>query len=88
MTIEEARRNQDRLLSDGFSISFWYGTRCEKCCGVFPKAMKKDGNDPKDFYYQCEVCGKRTDTYTMPHLAEKAWNEHRYKEEYHQLSFV
>ena len=37
MTAEEAKKHQDQLMADGWDLSFWYGTSCTKCCGVFPK---------------------------------------------------
>lgn len=74
MTASEAKTNQDKLVAKGMQLGWWYGTRCKKCCGVYPKFMTKDIQDPCNAYYQCEVCGKHTDLYTMPWLAEEAWN--------------
>lgn len=81
MTAREAKAMQDGLAAKGMKLGWWYGVKCEPCCGVFPKLMKKAGFDPNDAYYQCEVCGKRTDAYTMPWLAEAAWNRHEYQEQ-------
>ena len=37
--------------------------------------MTADILSPENDYYQCEVCGKRTrKMYSMPWLAERAWN--------------
>ena len=80
MTASEAKANQNRIVSSGFELGWWYGTGCRKCCGVYPKFMTKDTQNPRNAYYQCEVCGRRTDLYTMPWLAEKAWNN-EFKEE-------
>lgn len=85
MTAEEALHIQEVLEKRGI-IHIYYGTHCRKCCGVYPRLMKKDTTSTKDCYYQCEVCGKRTDLYTMPWLAEEAWNEGRYESDYRQMS--
>ncbi len=79
MTPEQAKAKQERIAKH-YNLGFWYGTNCMKCCGVYPKAMTKNTFDPEDFYYQCEVCGKRTKAYTMPWLARKAWNNGEYKD--------
>lgn len=87
MTKEEAKANQDRIAKD-FNLSWWYGTRCEKCCGVFPK-MGTEGNLSNDkCFYVCEVCGKRTHGFDMPWQAEKAWNDHEYKSDTTQLAWM
>lgn len=78
MTKEEAKANQDRI-AKGYDLGYWYGTNCEKCCGVFPKFRTfGDLGGWTRCYYECEVCGKRTDKFEMPHQAEKAWNDHEY----------
>ena len=75
MTEAEAKANQDRIIAKGYELGWWYGTRCKKCCGVYPKFKTKDTFDPCNAYYECEVCGRRTvKEYTMPWLAEEAWN--------------
>ena len=79
MTREEAKENQDRLAKK-FNLSYWYGTNCEKCCGVYPKFRTTTGFDSK-CYYECEVCGKRTDEEVMPWIAEEKWNNHIYRVE-------
>ena len=76
MTREEAKANQDRLAKH-YQLSFWYGTNCEKCCGVYPKFKTTDGLDTMCFY-ECEVCGKRTKKASMPWIAEQSWNRHEY----------
>ena len=77
MTKEEAKRKQDDLERKGYKLSYWYGTNCEKCCGVYP-AFKDNGANDSACWYECEVCGKRTKGFEMPWLAEKAWNNHEY----------
>ena len=72
-TFEEEMAEQERL-RQYFNLGWWYGTNCKKCCGVYPKAMKKDGYDPNDFYYECQICGRRTKPYMMPWIAREAWN--------------
>ena len=77
MTAEEAKRLQDQLVAEGWTLDFWYGTWCEKCCGVYPKLIV--GIPPYDnCRYECEVCGKTTEVYSMPWLARDAWNEGRF----------
>ena len=84
MTKEEAKANQDRIAKD-FDLSYWYGTNCDKCCGVFPKFRTFGGVFPKfrtfgdlggrsKCYYECEVCGKKTEPFDMPWQSERAWN--------------
>lgn len=78
MTREEAKKNQDRI-ARFYNLSYYYGTNCEKCCGVYPK-FKTDGMQAV-CWYECEVCGKRTKPAGMPWIAEEAWNAHKYEEE-------
>ena len=79
MTGEEAKRNQEQLEAEGWNLGFWYGTHCEKCCGVFPKLITNVYVNGEDLCrYECEVCGKKTEAFTMPWLAEEAWNEGRF----------
>ncbi len=85
-TYEKVKEEQDRLKASGYYLGWWYGVGCKKCCGVYPKAMIKDGFYPKDFYYQCEVCSRRTSPETMPWLASAAWNEGKTYIEDPQLS--
>ena len=73
MTAEEAKRHQDQLAEDGWSLSNWYGTHCEKCCGVYPRMIGHIGSQDL-CRYECEVCGKKTKAYDMPWQAEMAWN--------------
>ena len=79
MTQQEAKAEQDRLEMMGYSLGWYFGTRCEKCCGVYPRLMRHDTNDKyHDTYYKCDVCGKQTDYYGMPGTAEEAWNNHKF----------
>ena len=75
MTAREAANEQNRLRIMGYSLGYWFGTKCEKCCGVYPRFIKT-GKD--DCFYQCDVCGKRTEPCVMPWVAEEAWNKHHY----------
>ena len=77
MTAEEAKRHQDQIVADGWDLGFWYGTKCEKCCGVFPKLITHIGGEQL-CRYECEVCRKTTEAYTMPWLARDAWNEGKF----------
>lgn len=85
MTQEEAKRNQDRIAKH-YDLGWWYGTHCEKCCGIYPKLMHSGDSAYTKVFYQCEVCGKRTEEKSMPWIAEEAWNAHEFKDEYVQLS--
>lgn len=85
MTEEQAKANQDRIAKQ-YELGWWYGTRCRKCCGVQPKYMSKDIMNPYAAYYECEVCGKHTGLYTMPWLAEEAWNRGETAGGYKQMS--
>lgn len=71
MTEAEAKANQDRIAKH-FNLGWWYGTRCKKCCGVYPKLEHTD--DLLKCFYECEVCHKRTAPAKMPWIAEEAWN--------------
>ena len=79
MTKEEAKANQDRIAKN-FKLSWWYGTNCEKCCEVYPKFDTEGDSAGGRCFYICEVCGKRTSGFSMPWLAERAWNNHEYKQ--------
>ena len=37
MTAEEAKRNQDKIVAEGWSLDFWYGTNCENAA-VFSRS--------------------------------------------------
>lgn len=89
MTQQEAKKEQQRLEifygHDG--LGWWFGTHCEKCCGVYPRFCKRDTNDKHhDDYYKCDVCGKQTDYYAMPSQARDAWNGHKFLGEGIQLN--
>ncbi len=79
MTADEARANQERI-AETFNLGWWYGVRCEKCCGVFPRLIVPDQTTGR-CYYQCEVCGRRTAECEMPWIAEKKWNDHEWTDE-------
>lgn len=79
MTKEEAKANQERIEDEGYNLGWWYGTWCEKCCGVFPKFEVSDAFGG-GCWYQCEVCGKRTEEKSMPWQARDAWNRHEFLE--------
>ena len=89
MTREQAIAEQERIKQNGFSLGWYFGTKCEKCCDVFPRFCHRDANDKyKTAYYKCDVCGKQTDYYGMPWQAEEAWNNHKFLGEGVQLSFI
>ena len=70
MTKQEAIENQTKI-AEHYNLGWWYGTNCQKCHDVYPKLMTT-GNG--DCYYQCEVCGKRSGSHSMPWLARDDWN--------------
>lgn len=84
MTEQQAKANQDRIAAH-YELGWWYGTRCRKCCEVFPKLMKTTTTHDQ-CYYECEVCGKKTKPFDMPWQSEKAWNNGEYVKEMRQLS--
>jgi hypothetical protein len=73
-TAEEEKAHQERL---GKSVGFWYGTKCEKCCGVYPKFFTTLGFENLG-YYVCMVCGKESKHCDMNWQARDAWNAHEY----------
>ena len=79
MTREEAKAEQDRLSSMGIDLGWYFGTRCEKCCGVYPRFHDNGGTGRNTCWYECDVCGKRTELHVMPWVAEEAWNRHEYQ---------
>lgn len=72
MTREEARQNQEEIAKH-FKLSYWCGTKCKRCCGVYPIFRTSDAFGG-GCWYECEVCGTRTEEKPMPWIAEKAWN--------------
>lgn len=74
MTPQEAKEKQDRLAKQ-FDLSYWYGTHCNKCCGVYPKLIIGVGGFNDLCRYECEVCGTTTEPCIMPWLAEEVWND-------------
>lgn len=52
---------------------------------VFTKLMISGGMQDA-CWYQCEVCGRRTEPQTMPWIAEKVWNKGEYLDEMLQYS--
>lgn len=87
MTAKEAKEKQDRI-AQHYNLGWWYGTDCEKCCGIFPKLMMSGATSHEQCYYQCEVCGKRSEPCLMPWIARDKWNDHEYVQEEKQLSFL
>lgn len=72
MTPEEAKAEQARI-AQHYRLEWYYGTDCTPCCEVYPKFKSTRG--PEDLcYYECPVCGKRTEGHSMPWLARDAWN--------------
>lgn len=70
----EEKMEQDKL---GRMLSMYYGTSCEKCCGVYPKFFT-EGGFKDDGYYVCLVCGKESTHKPMAWQARDAWNNHKY----------
>lgn len=89
MTQKEAQDQQQMLQIKGFNLGWWFGTDCEKCCGVFPRLVRRDVNDKyHDTAYKCDVCGKQSEWLGMPWQARDAWNSHRFMGEGVQMSFI
>ena len=74
MTQKQAKAIQDKLVEDGYKLSWWYGTDCRKCCGVYPKLMEKQATFDSHAYFECEVCGRKSKAFSMPWLARDDWN--------------
>lgn len=73
-TSKEIQRDQERL---GRMVGSYYGTWCDKCCGVYPKFYTEDGF--RDYgYYVCLVCGKESTHQPMPWQARDEWNNGRF----------
>lgn len=69
----EEKARQDRI-AEHFDLSFWFGTSCEKCCGVYPEFFSEESF--RDYgYYVCLVCGKESKHKPMSWQARKAWNQ-------------
>ena len=79
MTKEEAKAEQDYYQRIGINLAWYFGTKCEKCCGVYPRFHNSGGNGRETDWYECDVCGKRTAPKVMPWVAEEAWNNHEYQ---------
>ncbi len=73
-TAKEEKEYQDKL---GDSKSFWYGTWCNKCCGVYPKFFTELSFESNG-YYVCLVCGKEGKHRSMNWEARDSWNNGEY----------
>ena len=72
---EEIKAHQKKL---GKNASWYYGTSCKKCCGVYPAYMTENTFDALG-YYVCLVCGKESKHEVMPWIAREFWNNEEYK---------
>lgn len=72
----EAIAHQKQIVDDGYDLSFWYGTGCTKCHEVFPKLQGGTTEHP-GCWYECEVCGKKSELAPMPWVAREYWNAGR-----------
>ena len=70
---KEELDEQMSLAKRGADLGWYYGTKCEKCCGVFPKFFTEETFAAKGFYV-CMVCGKESRHRSMAHLARESWN--------------
>ena len=61
-------------LNKNYGLSFWYGTWCKKCCDVYPIHVNYTKGFEDKMWYQCEVCGRRTEPADMPWVARDDWN--------------
>lgn len=71
----EVKDRQDKL---GKNAGWYYGTQCEKCCGVWPAFMSETGFEAR-CYFVCLVCGKESEHRSMPWMATEAWNAGLFK---------
>lgn len=69
-TAEDEKKKQEEIAKH-YNLSHWYGTNCIKCCGVYPRFIKTD--DDK-CYYECQVCGRKSEAFLMPWLARNDWD--------------
>lgn len=77
----QAQNEQADLINKGMNLGWWFGTNCKKCHGVYPKIMNEGNTTNERVYFICEVCGKRTEGFQMPWIAEKEWNAGKFKQE-------
>jgi hypothetical protein len=71
----------------GNMLGYYYGTDCDKCCGVYPKFFHTQGFEELG-YYVCLVCGKESKHAPMPWQAREYWNSRKYEwEPERQLTF-
>lgn len=86
-TAKEEKEHQEKL---GNCLGFYYGTNCDKCCGVYP-AFFTEGTFRDYGYYVCLVCGRESKHQPMNWMAKDSWNNCEYKwvpdpKEHEQLS--
>lgn len=74
MPAEIVKARQDKL---GENAGWYFGTWCNKCCGVYPASMSETGFDDL-CYYVCLVCGKESKHCAMPWQARDEWNAGNY----------
>ena len=74
-TSDEIKDHQKRL---GENASWYYGTNCVKCCGVYP-SFQTEENMQMFGYYVCLVCGKESLHEPTPWQCRNDWNAGRYK---------
>lgn len=79
MTRDEAKAIQDRIERRGFNLGHWFGVKCKKCCGVYPRLMISEANGG-GCWYECDVCGTRTEETTMPWISMELWNDGKFVE--------
>lgn len=73
-TAEEEKAYQEKL---GKLLSYYYGTNCKKCCGVYP-AFFIEGTFRDYGYYVCLVCGRESEHKVMSWMARDSWNNGEY----------
>lgn len=75
MSKQEAAEKQKKL---GNLLEYYYGTKCDKCCGVYPMIVNEGGF--RDFcYFVCPVCGKESKHNPMTWQSREAWNKGAYE---------
>ncbi len=82
MTQKDAAMEQKRLaiIYGEKNLAWWFGTKCQKCCGVYPRFHTADSTKRDNCWYECDVCGKQTNIQVMPWVAAEAWNKGEFAE--------
>ena len=75
---KEEKAKQDELRKSNM-LGYYYGTDCNKCCGVYPSFQTSVKGFDSQGYYVCLVCGKESKHASMPWIARDYWNGGKYE---------